>query len=410
MSQALECALEGEAWSLSAIVFDLEDIFDDEGRPVAERRARALTRSGVPMDMRACPYHDLREGKLMNHSALTQVSRHYNAVMPELAAFRSQCAEPGNDWASIVAAVTAQLARPALHLLEHRPPDRRVPAADAVAHKLGAGFFGVLLSALERKAQGLEIQATPGTFLSITAETRALIGANEVCAGSPAMIRNAVETLFAGDPAAPALPERRLEVARGLALQVELGVFWRLYDRYHYRALLTGPDREQLRPFNHYLQGVIEQESRAVAERTAPPPSPAHLPPLPDTRLRSALAQALAQEGMTDALRQEREVLECLLAEPGAVVAYTGDQAAMAEKAARYALTYRLFRSAIAVQEQRIRHALGFPGDTPFAPGPLVFMPPKTLPWLERILGIRMGESGYFDGSRLGVRQMNARL
>ncbi|MDO8331942.1 MAG: hypothetical protein Q7T36_15865 [Fluviicoccus sp.] len=35
-------------------------------------------------------------------------------------------------------------------------------------------------------------------------------------------------------------------------------------------------------------------------------------------------------------------------------------------------------------------------------------MPPKALPWLEFIIGIRMDDNGFFAGTRLGIRKMGA--
>ena len=92
MSKNLVDALNGGAWSVSAVIFDLNDMLDDEGRPISERRANAAVRAGVEMDMRECPYAGIRHGRLMNTSALAQVSHHYNPVMGEIAAFRRQTA------------------------------------------------------------------------------------------------------------------------------------------------------------------------------------------------------------------------------------------------------------------------------------------------------------------------------
>ena len=75
MSKSLVEALSEGAWSVSAVVFDLNDIVDNEGRPVSERRADAAARAGVEMEMRQCPYAGIRHDKWMNVSALAQISR-----------------------------------------------------------------------------------------------------------------------------------------------------------------------------------------------------------------------------------------------------------------------------------------------------------------------------------------------
>ena len=60
MSKSLEDALSEGAWSVSAVMFDLNDTLDDEGRPISERRADAEARVGVEMDMRECPFSGIR--------------------------------------------------------------------------------------------------------------------------------------------------------------------------------------------------------------------------------------------------------------------------------------------------------------------------------------------------------------
>ena len=44
MSKSLVNALGDGAWSVSEVIFDLNDMLDDEGRPISERRCpRAAT-------------------------------------------------------------------------------------------------------------------------------------------------------------------------------------------------------------------------------------------------------------------------------------------------------------------------------------------------------------------------------
>lgn len=406
MSQALEKALNGQPWSVSELIFDLADVFDDEGRPIAERRARASVRAGVAMDMKECPYSDLRQGKLMNTSALVQVSRHYNTVMADLAGYRAQAGGRDANWTDILAAVLDQLARPAIHLLTSRDPHSPVPARDAVSHKLGAGFFGVMQTLHERLALGVEIPVTTAAFLSLIAETQALVGAGEVCAGSPPMIRNACTALIEGSPEhAAALPGQRLIIGYRLALQVELGIFWRLYDRHHYRQLLAGPDSACLQPFNKFLTDLAGTEAATAALAGMNLPVGDRLPVALSPACRTRLGAALTGDADPELWQPDFDTVLRLLEEPGSVVGYTGDKVQFAKQAARYAHAFRSFRQEISAQEAELRAVLGYDPDTPVHLGPLAFMPPKALPWFERVVGIRLGDSGRFDGSRVGVRQ-----
>lgn len=62
-------------------------LFADDGRPLGERYAAERVRTGVPFDMRRCPYPGSRQGKQMNVSALRGVQADWGEVLDDMACF-----------------------------------------------------------------------------------------------------------------------------------------------------------------------------------------------------------------------------------------------------------------------------------------------------------------------------------
>lgn len=405
MSKSLADALEGGAWSVSKVVFDLNDMLDDEGRPVSERRADATARSGVEMEMRECPYAGIRNGRLMNVSALTQISNHYNPVMAEIAAFRRQAGGDAATWPDILAVVLDQLARPAILLLKQRDARRAVPAQAAVGHKLAAGFFGVMRTLHERLVRGADLPVTAEVFLGLVDETRALVGASEVCAGSPQMIRKATTILVEGGADNDiVLDQSRLDIARCLAQQVQLGIFWQLYDQLHLWELIRGETRQRLVPANEFLGRKLEQAKAAVADPAPERPDAARLPAGLDPDLRSRLSRALRDAAEPRDLEEDMRAATGLLQQAGSVISHQGDVAPFALRVARYLDAHRQFAAGLNDLERQLRGLLGYPLETPIHLGPAVFPRPQALPWYEMVLGRRLGESGRLTGSSSGIR------
>lgn len=405
MSKSLLDALASEAWSVSAVMFDLNDMLDDEGRPVSERRADAVVRAGVEMEMRHCPYAGIRHGKWMNASALMQLSRHYDAVMDEMAAFRRQAAGVTASWDDLLAGVLDQLVRPAIHLLQRRDARGPVPARIAVGHKLAAGFFGVMRDLHERLALGADLPVSVGTFLDLVEQTTALVGPAEVCAGSPQMIRNTCSTLIEGADRAPVtLEDSRLELARCLGLQVQIGIFWRLYDRRHLWELIHGETRQQLRPSNMFLGRKLERAVDEVPALVPPPADAARLPAALDATSRQRLAEALGDTADPLTLAADLRSAEQLLAQPGSAIAYAGPAAPFALTVARYLNCHRIVTDELCRLEHRLRALVGWTAPAPIRLGGTVLPLPQALPWYELVVGRRIGESGYLTGSSAGMR------
>ncbi len=405
MSKSLLDALDEGAWSVSAVVFDLDDMLDNEGRPVSERRADAEARVGVEMEMRECPYGGIRHNRLMNISALAQISQYYTPVLAEMAAFRREIAGANASWADILAGVVDLLAGPAIYLLTQRKPQGPVPAQIAVGHKLAAGYFGVLRSLHERLALGASLPVSVDSFLDLVEETGALVGASEACAGSLPMIRKASTALLEGTADTQIEIDRvRLDMARCLALQVQLGIFWHLYDRAHLWSIVRGDIREHLTPYNDFLVRKLQSVQNDMDDSAPPRPNVAMLPDALAATLRDKLAIALNDAADPQTLQEDSRSATELLSEPGSVIHYAGVAAPLVQRVASYLHTYRLFGAELSRLELQLRELLNYPANTPIRLGVAVFPTPQALPWYELILGRHVGEDSHLTGNSVGVR------
>lgn len=405
MSKSLLDALAEGAWSVSAVVFDLDDMLDNEGRPISERRADAEVRIGVEMEMRECPYGGIRHNRLMNVSALAQISQYYGAVLGEMAAFRRRIAGAQANWADILAGVVDLLAGPAIYLLTQRKPHGPVPAQIAVGHKLAAGYFGVLRSLHERLALGNSLPVSVDSFLDLVEETGALVGASEACAGSLPMIRKASTALLDGSADTQIeIDLVRLDMARCLALQVQLGIFWHLYDRAHLWSIVRGETRAHLTPYNDFLVRKLQSVQNEMDAIAPPRPDVGMLPAALQVEMRDQLAIALNDAADLQTLQEDSHAASELLNEPGSVIRYAGAAAPLAQRVASYLYTYRLFVAELSRLELQLRELLNYPANTPIRLGAAVFPTPQALPWYELILGQHVGEDGHLTGNRVGVR------
>jgi len=407
MSKSLDNALDGNAWSVSAVMFDLNAMHDDEGRPISERRADALARVGVEMEMKKCPFSGIRHDKWMNVSALTQIAHYYNDALAELSTFRYHAAGDGKEnvtWDDILAGVIDQLAGPAIYLLQHRNLQGPVPAKIAVGHKLAAGMFGVLCELQERLAMGTEIPVSVDSFMHLIDETGALVGASEACAGSPPMIRKACVALIERKTEDKIETEvkfdkTRLELARNLALQVQLGTFWDLYDRVHLWSLIKGDYRNDLTPFNDFLLRKIEHAGNDLAKMAPSKPICTVLPYALDSQIRQTLAAALNDTADIEFLQEDLNIAKDLLNEPGSAIQFEGNKELFVSSVANYLNTYRLFETELSKIEIELRGYLNYSSKPAIRLGSAVFPAPKALHWYELILGRKLGESGRLTGN-----------
>ena len=405
MSKSLVNALGNGAWSVSEVIFDLNDMLDDEGRPISERRADAVVRAGVEMEMRECPFGGIREGHLMNVSALVQISRYFNDAMSEMSAFRR---EAGADatWDDMLVCIVDLLSQPAVYLLQRHSASGPVPAHMAVCHKLAAGFFGVLRGLHERLALGAELPLTVDRLLQLVDETGALLGASEACAGSPRMLRKACTALVEGiPPSTLPIARARLSIARCLALQVQLGIFWHLYDQTHLWSLVRGKFGPHLAPRNHFLGEKLASARNGFGDSAPPCPAVAALPLGLDAGLRRKLADALGNAADPHTLEQDVRTVRALLeAGDAKAICYDGDPAPLALGVAHYLYAQRLVTAELSRLEQILRGHLGYPAANPVHLGAAVFPIPQALTWYELIVGTRTGADSPLAGlQRIGV-------
>lgn len=400
MSKSLDAALNNDAWSVSAIIADLNDMLDDEGRPISERRADAAVRVDVEMEMRKCPFEGIREDKWMNVSALAQISQYYNDALAEMAGFRSQTKKPEASWNDILACIVELLAGPAIYLLQNHSKNGPVPAKLAVGHKLAAGMFGVLLTVHERLALGDKLDITVDSFMDLVDELDALVGATyEACAGSPAMIRKASVALMDGEADSKVeISPFRLKIAHALALQVQLGIYWQLYDRIHLWSLLHGEFRSNLKPFNIFLENKLKQAESDTKSEKPPQPEGNTLPEEIAAEQRKTIADALNNNAAAKLLEEDKQTAEALIKEPGSPIQYNGDVETFAVSVTNYLNTYRLFKSELSKIELELRELLTFPSDTEIKLGGVAFPFPQAMPWYELILGRKLGEDGRLTG------------
>jgi len=393
MKKLLEAALAGEPWSLSGLVFGLDDALDEEGRPLHERRAPSATKTGVPMELQACPYHDERRGQPMNVSALEQLLRYFPAAAANVVSFRGMTGKIDRPWEGMLLSLLDLLSSPTLQLLQARDPDCRVSGLGAADYKLAAGYFDALRRILDLDARGKTVPATAAGFLDFVREHRLLIGPSEACAGPWEHI-TALSRLFLDAAPAPVPPDTlRVEVARTLAAQVRLGIAWKLVDEAAEWSLIAAPGAENLlRPRNHVVTQRLAD--RRAVRAAVPPANPAQivsaLPELSDALGGSSLKKALeawaAKGAAGDAMVA---ALDELLAkgDGGFEIPGPAEKAACARRVADFLVLYRCFVAAQWRLECSLRERLGFPQDAGVKFSSAVLPFSHCLSWVETISG-----------------------
>lgn len=391
--KSIEAAASGSPWCVAGVIRDLEYVRDDEGRPVAERRAPSAVKAGAPMELRACPYHDERKGHPMNVSALAQITRYLEPVLDEIATFRATAAESAPTWPNVFAAVVDQLAGPALHLLQAEDPDAPVPALRAVGHKLAAGYYGLVQGLVVEEAWGRGGPVSVATFLEFVRVRKGLLGASEVCAGPPGMIARASAVLIDGTgPTTVVLDPKRVEIAHALADQMRTGLAWELFDRRHEEALLLDiVGRRRARPRNPFIARKLDRRFEEIGASDGPDrdvePNYGRL--LPSGA--AALLDALTPRHRGLDLELIRCVASALDRDEGAVeLQGSGTTPRVARALAEYLRVHRATVSQLWRSEMRLRELLGFPAQVPVKFDAAVFPRARALDWYEVFSGHRL--------------------
>ncbi len=254
-------------WAVSDFFFGIEEIVDEEGRPIAERRAPSAVKEGVAIELRPCPYKDERHGIDMNVSALAQITSHLPGVLADMACMRSSLAGHAPTWLDIYALIIDMLIAPGMQLLRTQGT-RPISGKMAVGYKLAAGYFGVLRALLVHEAKGNAVPRDVPEFLAFIKERRSLIGASEACAGPPVMIVKTTTMLLHGDSTAEIIHDTaRLAIARALATQLALGVVWELFDAAVEKEVLIGFPPGEPSPLSFSPRNVFM--TRALKRRKA---------------------------------------------------------------------------------------------------------------------------------------------
>lgn len=393
----LSAALKQEPWALSALIYGLDELLDDEGRPVSERRAPSLVKQGVVMELKGCPYHDERQGKPMNVSALAQITKHLDSVLSDIRAFAAALPGDAQTWQRVLIVVLDQLAGPAVHVLKCRDIVPPVPARTAVGHKLAAGYFGVVRELLARQAQGEQHEVSVASLLRFVKETRALIGESEVCAGPPHLLARVSEALLQGAASplpSPALSSRS-ELATALAQQVGLSIAWELFDAASERHLLRELlHRQVLQPRTEIVRRELDRRLGELAEPTRPAQWPHAAAAVPLAVPGSAeLADLLRSGGAPDPAfaMTSAKLSELLTLDEGALqLVDEARRAPVAGCLAGYFLTYRRVVAVLFTLEQRLRELLGYAPVAPMKLNGVVLPAPKSLRWAEMLLGHKL--------------------
>lgn len=193
------------------LLADVNNLLDEEGRPIGEIRASKIVRKAVRSEYQICPYSGSRNRKphLMNTSALGQITSHWPNVLGLLSYVRSACIPEATSHPRLIelARVSAvMLTVPAYLLANERGSlsSKPIPAFVAGAHKMSAGLFGLCKNRLvSRAAMGedhLQVTESVASLYRYAEESGALLSRTglEACAGPPRLMLEALRVLVEG--------------------------------------------------------------------------------------------------------------------------------------------------------------------------------------------------------------------
>jgi hypothetical protein len=434
LGSELDAALSSRPWSVSGLLYDLAAAFDDEGRPLGERRAPSAAKKNVPLELVPCPYDDERRGLPMNSSALEQIERHFSAALGRVAQFHelrriAEADEPERpdepQWQGVLETVLDSLSGPAQFLLEAREASRRVPAALAVGHKLAAGYFGVVRQLLVEQALGTRRPVSVDALLSFVRERRLLMGDREVCAGPPKLIARATQVLLHGGDRPPpsggsSMRNSRVALAKGLARQMGLGIAWELFDRCAEVDWLDTFAEHRLRPRTAFLQERINVRRAELRDALPEATFEAAVRAVPQslgaarrdvlTRVFGAYASGVAGGGDGD----EEPLCQLLLkleptASRGFEPSYASARGRLCSTLVPYLRAYRELVGAQYELEAALRRALDYSSEVPLRLGGWLLPASRTLGWFQMALG-RTVECSPGSPARLFVCHGEERL
>ena len=377
-------------WSLAELLYALDDVHDEEGRPLGERRASSEAKKGVEMVLRECPYRDARQGSPMNVSALKQVLRPFDEVMNELRAFQRSLPGPMKSQHRLLCAVVDLLAAPAMFLLGTWPENHPLPIHLSVGYKLAAGFFSLARDFPPTNDSAHKLETA---ILDFIKERRLLFGASEVCAGPPNMIQQTTQALLERpSDGEHRVSSNRIQRAIALAAQLRLGTMWRTLDRTMEHRLLVLTHEDALHLRTSFLSREVGHRRTELAQENTPSFHEAlgFIPLGLAPNLCVSMKAHIEDRNRISDLPWTKALLEANRTQEAAIVVDASESESIFGDIAWFLrCRFVLYRTLHAL-ERDIRKTLEFSTSTGFDPSRLIFPPGKALRWIEAILGAQV--------------------
>ena len=164
---------------------------DTDGRPLGEQAAEAAYRAAAT-DERVCPFPDRRRGRVINASALRQITDHWDAILATVAHLGA-VSVPAGQPVTLHRAWSINGAAGAIALWHGLTADSAgIPVAASALYKASLGFAKVfpelLLQDPDAAAAPLGERLSPEAFFDHLDTGGLLVGGSQVCAGSRAQI------------------------------------------------------------------------------------------------------------------------------------------------------------------------------------------------------------------------------
>ncbi len=168
--------------------FQVRDLIDVDGRPCGEQASQHFDLAKTQLV--ACPHAGARQGLPMNQSALQPLAQVWREVVGTVSALVGEGGTHGVTVHGAYQAAIACTAAPLIFQIQH--PDQAIPRTLSALFKAALGFsqtLSFLLLADDGVADApLSELGDEAQFLSYLENQKWLVGQNQACAGSPAMI------------------------------------------------------------------------------------------------------------------------------------------------------------------------------------------------------------------------------
>ncbi|MBX7223736.1 MAG: hypothetical protein K1Y36_27730, partial [Blastocatellia bacterium] len=362
-------------------------------------RAPVEVKEKVPMIMKRCPYPDERQGRMMNVSALAQITDHLSAALQNISAYRSCLPQVAVSWDFPYRVILDQLAQSGLFLLRE---GKVLPAELAVTYKVAAGYQVPLRELLNLELDHKAPPPSAENLLAYVKKRRALVGRREVCAAPMPMVIQVTEVLFGtgSEVTTKAAPER-VAVTQALMLQTWLGIIWKRFDTaVEGKLLLTDLGPENLHPRTPHLRKLLAD--RLAEHEEIPSPDYLAFPILLQNQVGSVLQEAL--EGFYDETKVNSDTVALIASlfnygEEAVTLTDAARRQVFAHRYTAYLRAYWVFVQQFEEIELGLRNLLGYPLEVPILLERSFFPEPRTLRWFELISGFQIRPDQEIPGS-----------